>query len=44
MATTPKTPKKTSTTYVYALGRRKAAVATVKIIQRQKESSINTRP
>ena len=42
MATT-KTPKKTSTTYVYALGRRKAAVATVKLFKGKGESNINTR-
>lgn len=43
MATT-KTPKKISTTYVYALGRRKAAVATVKLYKGKGESSINARP
>jgi len=39
---TSKTPKKT-TTYVYALGRRKSAVATVKLFTGKGESTINTR-
>lgn len=43
MATTPKI-KKTANTYVYALGRRKAAVATVKLFSGKGESTINTRP
>ncbi len=42
--TTPKTPKKNSTTYIYALGRRKAAVATVKLYKGKGDSSINSRP
>ena len=41
---TPKTPKKTSTTYIYALGRRKAAVATVKLYKGKGDSIINSRP
>ncbi len=41
---TPKTSKKTSTAYVYALGRRKAAVATVKLFKGKGDSSINNRP
>jgi small subunit ribosomal protein S9 len=40
---TTKTPKKISTTYVYALGRRKAAVATVKLFKGKGESIINNR-
>ena len=43
MATTSKTPKKSANTYVYALGRRKAAVATVKLFSGKGESTINTR-
>ncbi|MFA5025803.1 MAG: 30S ribosomal protein S9 [Candidatus Shapirobacteria bacterium] len=43
MATTPKTPKKATNTYVYALGRRKAAVATVKLFSGKGDSTINTR-
>ena len=41
MATTSKTVKKSVTTYVYALGRRKAAVATVKLFTGKGESLIN---
>ncbi len=41
---TSKTSKKSSTTYVYALGRRKAAVATVKLFKGKGDSSINNRP
>jgi len=41
---TPKTSKKSSTTYIYALGRRKSAIATVKLFKGKGESSINTRP
>jgi len=40
---TSKTPKKTASTYVYALGRRKAAVASVKLFKGKGESTINTR-
>ena len=43
MATTSKTTKKSANTYVYALGRRKAAVATVKLFSGKGESTINTR-
>ena len=38
------TTKKTTNTYVYALGRRKAAVATVKLFKGKGDSTINTRP
>jgi len=41
---TSKTSKKISTSYVYALGRRKAAVATVKLFKGKGDSTINTRP
>ena len=37
------TPKKTANSYVYALGRRKAAVATVKLFTGKGDSTINTR-
>lgn len=40
---TSKTSKKISTSYVYALGRRKAAVATVKLFKGKGESTINGR-
>lgn len=40
---TSKTPKKTANTYVYALGRRKSAVASVKLFSGKGESTINTR-
>jgi small subunit ribosomal protein S9 len=43
MATTPKTPKKSANTYTYALGRRKSAIATVKLFNGKGESTINTR-
>lgn len=41
---TSKTSKKIPTSYVYALGRRKAAVATVKLFKGKGDSTINTRP
>jgi len=37
------TPKKTSTAYTYALGRRKSAVATVKLYKGKGESTVNGR-
>jgi small subunit ribosomal protein S9 len=40
---TQKTSKKTTNTYVYSLGRRKAAVATVKLFSGKGDSTINTR-
>jgi small subunit ribosomal protein S9 len=43
MTTTSKTSKKSANTYTYALGRRKAAVATVKLFSGKGESTINTR-
>ncbi|KKQ31303.1 MAG: 30S ribosomal protein S9 [Candidatus Shapirobacteria bacterium GW2011_GWF1_38_23] len=41
---TPKTSKKTTNAYVYALGRRKSAVASVKLFKGKGDSTINTRP
>lgn len=38
-----KTPSKSTATYIYALGRRKAAVATVKLFNRKGDSFINDR-
>ncbi|MFA6007774.1 MAG: 30S ribosomal protein S9 [Candidatus Shapirobacteria bacterium] len=43
MATTPKTPKKSANTYTYSLGRRKSAVATVKLFSGKGDSTINGR-
>ncbi|HWS48556.1 MAG TPA: 30S ribosomal protein S9 [Candidatus Methanoperedens sp.] len=40
---TPKTTKKTANTYVYALGRRKSAVATIKLFSGKGDSTINAR-
>ena len=42
MATT-KTTKKTTNTYIYALGRRKSAVATIKLFSGKGDSTINAR-
>lgn len=41
---TSKTPKKITNSYVYALGRRKSAVASVKLFKGKGDSTINTRP
>lgn len=40
---TSKTTKKTTNTYVYALGRRKSAVATIKLFSGKGDSTINAR-
>jgi len=37
------TTKKTTSTYVYAIGRRKSAIATIKLFSGKGESTINTR-